>query len=340
MDTKGKPVTITEPPIRPSDTQPRKPASPQPAPPPDWFIPIDRDGLLSPEEEIRGTPCLLSVVVIMATACLCMMIISLSMLAGYRDELKAIRTQEAKDFAKTAVVHYELALQNQENGLFELAYDRLAWITTRQPDYRDAAQRLQALQSMLVYTPTPSPTDTPAASPTPTLTPMAEVTATPTIAPIEQYYANATKFYSFGRYEEAIEWLQIVIDTDPTYRRDEIDRMLFDSYIKQAIIYFRAQNSAVEDGPMGLAGNQLARGILYTNQAITLHRSNPNVGSWNDIPHTEAYIATLFQTARNYVESGQADLARTALDELCALNCNWEYFGLSVRTLRQRAGLN
>lgn len=333
-------MTIPEPPIRPSDTQPRKAVPVQPSPPPDWFTPIDRGSLLAPEDEIKGTPCLMSVVVMLMTAYLCVGIIGLSTVAGYRDELEAIRTQEAQDFAETAVVQYDLALQNQNNGFYELAYDRLAWITTRQPDYQDAAQRMQELAVALAVTPTPSPTDTPAVTETPAPSPTPEVSTTPTVSPIEQYYSNAVKYYNFGRYEEAIEWLQITIDTDPTYQRNEIDRMLFDSYIKQAQIYFRAQNNPSEDGPMGLAGNQLARGINYTNQAIALHQANPSVGSWNDIPHTEAYIAGLFQTARNYVDSGQADLARTALDELCALNCNWEYFGLSVRDLRQQAGLN
>lgn len=317
------------------DTQPKRPAQ---MPPPEWLAPIDTSNLVSPE--VQDTPpgrCLLSLVVMALTSCMCVFVISLSVIAGVRDEQQAIQTDEFREAATENSAQYALAMENLERGQYELAYDRLEWIMTREPNFRDVEVRLQELSVALSVTPTPQATDTPAPTVTPTPSPSPAVTSTPTVPPIEQYFADAEKYFDFGYYEDAIEWLDVVIATDPTYRQAEVQRMLFTALIEQANRYFRGVNPLDETGQMGLPGNQLSRGITLTDRALELQAANPSVGNYDQIPHYTRNFVERFLRAQALLDNREYQQAYVILDALCAENCNWEYRGVSVRSLHERA---
>ncbi len=324
-----------------TDTKPKRPSELQ-QPPPDasWTAPIDTTNLLSPEDN-RPTRegRWLSLLVVMATSCLCVVLISLSALAGYRDELHEIQTDEARDLRATVVYQYDLALGNQENGLWILAYERLEWIATEMPDYLDVAGRMKTIEPILSYTPSPLPSATPSHTLTPTTIPIPTNTPTPTVLPVEAYFSQAQTYSDFGHYEDAIIWLDIVIAEDPTYRRAEVDSMLFEALTSQARLYFTAQNPVDESGANGLPGNQLARGITFTNRAQEIYNQRPSVGQPDDIPTFDAHVVELFLSAQSYINSGQPDLAIPVLERLCNLSCFWGYGGVSVQDLRAQVGL-
>lgn len=330
---------IQEPPIDPTeDTQPRVvTAPPQVKTTPDqsWFEPLDSQKVIDPVEP-PPTRCLVSIGVAMITMCIALTIVSLSVVAGYRDELKEIQTEDAQSLQDEAASQYELALEDEANGRFELAQGRYMWIATRLPNYRDIGERLTNLDAVLSVTPTPMPTDAPEATLEPTNTPTPEPTATTEEPPIVTYFANAERAIQFRRFEDAIEWLDVVIATDPTYRRNEVDQMLFEALSNQATIYFKGTNPVEEADSSGYAGNQLARGVQLANRAIQIHTQNPNVGSLGDLSF-EAYYADQILLALGYMEGGQFSAALPILERLYTESSVWSYRGLTIEGLLQRA---
>ncbi|PJF42501.1 MAG: hypothetical protein CUN55_09935, partial [Phototrophicales bacterium] len=228
---------------------------------------------------------------------------------------------------------YQLALENINNGQYEFAYERLSWIATRQPSYMDVQQQLAQIEIVLSYTPTLAITNTPIYTPTSTLTPTPEVSPTPTTSEVELYFNQAKSFYSFNRWEDTIAALEVVISLDPTYRRNEVDQMLFDAYNKQARIYFNGTNPLNEDGPNGFAGNQLSRGLVLYNLAYQMVEEGKPVGTFNDLPSFEAFIVEGFLAAKRYLDAGQPQLALPILEEIYALSPAWGYRGLTIEQL-------
>jgi tetratricopeptide (TPR) repeat protein len=291
--------------------------------------------MIDPEEPPSGR-CLLSLGVALITTCIALTIVSLSVVAGYRDELKEIQTEDAQSLQEEAAFQYERGLEDETAGRFELAQGRYGWIATRLPNYRDVPQRLAVLDEALSITPTPTPTDTPEATLEPTDTPMPEATATTEQPPIVTYYSNAERALSFRRFEDTIEWLDAVIATDPSYRRAEVDQMLFEALTEQARIYFKGTNPVDEAGTSGYPGNQLARGVQLTNRATQLQLQNPSVGSLGDLGF-EAYYADQIMLALGYMEGGQYGAALPILERLYTESSVWSYRGLTIEGLLQRA---
>lgn len=339
-------MTFQEPPIQPDDTQPRQGQSvptvtPAPTLDPSWTTPLDTQDLLDAGTDMQraGTPCLLSVVVIGITTCMCIAVIVMAAVAGYRDELDVIQTEEAADVRATSVVQYELALNDIEAGRWELASERLQFINERIANFEDTANLLQQAAIQLSQTPTPVMTNTPvppSATPTLTMTPTPEISPTPTMSLIAQAFQDGENFYTTQRWEEAIEMLEIVKDLDPTYRPQDVDRMLFDAYNRQASLYFVGQNPVDERSPFtGYAGNQLTRGLTLYNKANEIFATNGAVGQYDDMDHYTAWFVGNFLNAQRYVDGGNYAAALPILEELCSPrgNCNWSYRGLSVQNL-------
>lgn len=328
----------SEPPIQPHDTQPRQPTQVL-VPDPSWSTPLDTRGLIAPDDERANSriPCLLGMLVVLASALMCGLIVTLSAVAGYRDELRDIQTEEAIAAQATNSIQYELALENVANGQFELALVRFNSIVTTQPDYLDVVQQIQQVEIVLSYTPTPSSTSTPTVTPSPTLTPTVAASPTLTANPAQTYFDQAMTFYNFGRWEDTIETLDIVISFDPTFRRAEVDQMLFDAYNQQSRIYFNGGNPLNEANANGFPGNQLARGVFLYNLAVEMIDDGKPVGTRNDLDGFTAFFAEGFITARRYIDAGQNSLAVPILQELCDLNCTWGYRGLTIQDLLNQA---
>lgn len=291
-------------------------------------------------DEAAGPPCLLSLVVLVGTACLCLVAVGLSTLAGYQDELAVVQTERANTQVAELATQYHLAREDEDAGVLAIAADRYEYIETQQPGYQDAADRLVAVRVVLSYTPTPSPTLTPTPSPTTPASTTPEASPTPTTSPTPegpqaaQFFTDAQKFYTAGLWEEAIEYLDIVIQLDPAYRRSEVNQMLFEALKQQALIYMRGRN--LDDSSRGLPGDQLVRGVQLARRALDLHENNPGVGEVGDL-RGEWFFVNGYVTARGYLAGGACGQARPILEELCTLHCGWGYRGVTVQNLLDRA---
>ncbi len=330
--------------LDPSDTQPKAPTGLRNAinaTQPKWNVPEpSRPGGLLGDDEAPSGRCLLSLLVIGATTCLCSVVVALSALAGYGDELDEIQTQAAGDREIAVSTQYALAIQNEAQGAIELALDRYQFIETQQPGYGDVQPRMTQIALVLSATPTPSQSPTPTSTPTVTLEPSPQASPTASVSPAAEYFSNAEDYLLAGLYEETIEWLDAVITVDSTYRRADVDRMLVDALVSQAGIYFTGAN----DGSNGLAGNQLARGITMVGRAEPIWTANPSILSDADLKRRTdnasytAFFVNGFVTAQAYVAGGLYADALPILQELYGLNPTWGYAGVTVTDLLIQAG--
>lgn len=295
--------------------------------------------------------CLLTMLVMTMTACLCATTISMSGLAGYQDEARAVRDENDATRVAEVATQYQLAVEDETAGLDEFARDRYEYILTEEPGYLDVQARLQQVNVRLAYTATPLPPtatftltqapDTPTPSITPTAPESTEVLATATRDPfnVEDAYDTAYAYYISGLHEETIERLNIVLQINPDYRRAEVDEMLFDALKTQAILYFRAGNLGT--GETGFEGDQLARGVQLANQAIAIYETNPNVGTLNlgggGTLTGERNFVLSYMTARDFVYGGRYADALPILENLSNINPGWSYGGVSVQDLLDRA---
>jgi tetratricopeptide (TPR) repeat protein len=295
-------------------------------------------------EEKPPRNCLLTLVVLLFTSCLCLSTITMSGLGGHQDEVRQLRTEAAQTLAVEIATQYQLAVEDEAGGDYEFAVIRYEFILTEQPaGYLDVAERLDQVHIVLSYTPTPSFTNTPEATPT------TVDTATPTVAPatavttptstsntpdIAKFFDNAQIYHEVGAYEDAIEYFDIVITLDPAYQRGEVDRMLFESLREQAQIYFKGTN----DGTNGYEGDQLARGVQLANRAIAMYYANTAIGSPEDLEYTVFFAIGFLAAQANLAAENYAE-AQSILQELCDYpsGCNWTYRGTSVQSLLDRA---
>ncbi len=330
--------------LDPSDTQPKAPTGLRNAinaTQPKWNVPEpSRPGGLLGDDEAPSGRCLLSLLVIGATTCLCSVVIALSALAGYGDELDEIQTQAAGDREIAVSTQYALAIQNEAQGAIELALDRYQFIETQQPGYSDVQPRMTQIALVLSATPTPSQSPTPTSTPTVTIEPSPQASPTASVSPAAEYFSNAEDYLLAGLYEETIEWLDAVITVDSTYRRAEVDRMLVDALVSQAGIYFTGAN----DGSNGLEGNQLARGITLVGRAESIWAASPSFASDTELKRRlenasfTSFVVNGYITAQAYLAGGLNADALTILYELYALPSNWEYAGVSISDLIIQAG--
>jgi hypothetical protein len=272
----------------------------------------------------------LAVGVMLAASCMCLTIIMLGGFAGVRDEVEAIQTEDRGTLQAEVATQYSHANQNMADQNYELAWDRFVFIATEMPGYQDVQQRLEQLNLVLSYTPTPSATFIPMMTPTEAVVVDAtsEDTAAATAVPTSSgrdpadLFAHAETAMGMTVYEDAIEWLDALILLDPTYRSVEVREMLKNALVTQGLIYVRGTNVDGED--------RLMQGVQYIRRAEDL-------GYTGDISY-DAWFAERFMGARAYIAGGAISEAYTILEELCFLNCDWGYQGLSVRDLYTQIG--
>lgn len=322
-----------------SDTKPKAPAGLREAintTQPKWNVPEpSRPGhLLGDDEPVPGR-CLLSVLVLGMTTCLCTAVVGLSALAGYGDELDEIQTQEAKDREIAIGTQYALAVQNESQGAVELALDRYLFIETQQPGFGDVRPRLTQLALVLSATPTPTASPTASVTPTPTLEASPEASPTPKVPPAEEYFRSGQKFMDAGLYEEAIEWFNAVIGVDPAYRRTEVDVMLVEALKAQGYIYLRGLN--LDDGSNGLPGNQLARGVQMIKDAERIWESQPAAIKDENLRYEADYVERVLN-AQAYLAGGLNAEALPILQRLYEESSVWSYRGITIADLLIQAG--
>ena len=326
---------IDEPPLAEDDTRPKVPVVwPMAAEPP--IDPLaDTAELRVPRAPAR---LLLTGVVMVSTVCMCLLMVSFAGFAGYRDGLATNDVKITQTLATGVAQQYATGVSDLQQGYAELAEARFAWIveTVQAPTQYalDSRVQLALARTIVAYTDTPTlaPTATPTLSPTPTETPspVPTVPATATIDPLEDpdyLYSQADTAMQIARYEDAIEWLDALLALDSAtldpQLKAEATTLLMQAMTRQGTIYLRGQNT---DG-----ADMLARGVLLIYRAKDLGTIEP------DTVLGEAIFAEMYINARNYVNGGYYDTAIPILEELCAINCGWEYHTLSVRSLLERA---
>ncbi|MBZ0308335.1 MAG: hypothetical protein K8I82_19880 [Anaerolineae bacterium] len=274
---------------------------------------------------------LLILAVLGISSCMCLVIVVLAGFAGIRDQMEVIGT-EAVQVQQTDVANqYQRGVEDMEAGRYELAGDRFAYVLTEVPDYENASGLLQQVLESLNITPTPEASPTTALTATFSPTPEESEPPTATLeAPTptrrgptaEGLYSSAETAIFMGNYEEAISWLDALIQLDSSYRRSDVNRMLVESLTVQGRAYLRGMNQDGED--------QLARGVQLIDRAAEL-------GYTGDLIY-EADFVRRYLSARSYVEGGALGPALDVLGRLCEENCDWAYRGVSVEDLLTRAG--
>ncbi len=138
---------------------------------------------------------------------------------GYQDRIAYRRAR--------ATIHYQLGMEYLEAGRLDLARKELESALVLQPNHAAAIAALKQLQEM-----SPSALATPAATPQPTPEPTAAATA-PERA-LDATFEEAAAAYQAGNWEETIRLLESIRLSDATYRREEVEQMLFDAYVAYA----------------------------------------------------------------------------------------------------------
>lgn len=327
--TPGGDRPYDEPPLSDEDTRPRPPMT---GPAWEGEPPIDPEADTA-EIVISRTAArpLLLAVVLGATLCLCLLMVSFAGYAGYRDGLATNDARLTQTIATGIAEQYRMGLSDLAQGYAELAAARFAWIveTVNAPAAYagDSAQLLATARAIASYTPTPAPTST--LTPTVTLTP----SPTPTVlSPTPSAEAGQDPAYLYEqaqtamrlvRYEEAIEWLDALRSLAPDYRAAEVEDMLVKALTEQGKLYLRGQNP---DGT-----DMLARGVLLIYRANDIRPVQPGTLLG------EAIFVEMYLNARNYVSGGHYAQALPILEELCTMNCGWSYRGVSVQSLLDQA---
>jgi len=336
----GSSPILDEPPLAEDDTRPRAPVAAPQAPAPAGALSLDEPPVdpLADTAPIMAARLparrLLLALALGAPLCLCLLLVGFASVAGYRDGLATNDARFTQEVATRIAEQYRIGVSDLTQGYAELAADRFAWIveTVQAPAAfaGDSADLLATARAIASSTPTPPPTATltPSPTPTPTLSPAAQATSVVgnTPSPLEDpayLYQQAATAMSLVRYEEAIEWLDALRALAPDYRPAEVEAMLIEALTQQGKLYLRGQNP---DG-----ADMLARGVLLIYRANDIRPVEPSTLLG------EAIFVEMYINARNYVNGGYYDNALPILEELCAMNCDWGYSGVTVRDLRDRA---
>ena len=278
-----------------------------------------------------GAPFALVALVMAGTVCLCVALVGMAGVAGYRDGLATNDARVTQTLATGVAEQYSLGVTELSEGRAEMAEIRFAWIveTLRAPTQyaQDSGVQLALARTMQAFTATPTVTPTPL----PTQTPLPTVTSTPASAtptPVGGYdpdylYEQAAMAFGVARYEDTIELLDSLRVIAPGHRPDEVHAMLMQALTNQGKIYLRGMNEDGED--------RLMRGVLLIYRADEIGTVEP------DTLVGEAAFVEMYINARNYVKGGQYAAALPILSQLCEWNCGWSYAGLSVRALYDEA---
>ncbi len=351
---------IDEPPVEEDDTRPRAPVPPTEAVPgwlqphlpaqepphdavPDWLHERlvtekpPRDSLVDtaevPVARPPGRPLLL-LVIMAGTLCLCLTLVAFAGYAGYRDGLATNDARITQTLATGIAQQYATGVADLQQGYAELAAARFAWIVETiqaPPEYAlDSEVQLAMARTIAAYTPTPSVTPTltpsPSPSPAPTIPPSPTVEPSPTLDALSDpayLYDQAATAMRVAHYEDAIEWLDALAALAPDYRASEVKAMLMEALTTQGGIYLAGANEDGED--------MLARGVLLIYRAHDLGTVEP------DWLYGQAIFVESYINARSYVNGGNYAQALPILNDLCSINCDWTYHGVSVRALQEKA---
>jgi hypothetical protein len=232
---------------------------------------------------------------------------------GQRDFLvRATGTKQADLVNQIVQISTDVA-----NGNVAIVDIRLRYLATQTPGVAQLPQLNQTGTALFLTrqpTLTPTPTLTPEATPTATV----EVTAEAVIPTADQGGINLTvtlddaqRAIAEGRYDDAIELLDVVIDSDPNFQRDRVRALMLDTLNTHALNLFRSGDETT-----------LGRAIFLANRAEEFGTVDGNV-------QYEAYIAGLYLQAKATIRTNDFTGSIRVLTEIYNQTPNY----LDVATL-------
>jgi tetratricopeptide (TPR) repeat protein len=145
-------------------------------------------------------------------------------LAGYRSGVSSRQAAAAQMSQQSAKEQYDLALEDLAAGRYEIARQRLEYVLAIDPNYPGATDRLAEALAVLYATATPTPLP-PTITPTPTRDPR----------PAQELFVHAQSLVAGEQWDQAIDTLLALRQTDPAYQTARVDGMLYISLRQRGV---------------------------------------------------------------------------------------------------------
>jgi tetratricopeptide (TPR) repeat protein len=194
---------------------------------------------------------------------LCVLLLFLATLILATSGGYLVGTQQGKEKHDQAIrqvtdEQYQLALEDLEAGRYEIARQRLEYISRLDPTYPGIAENLA--EALLVLN-------------APTSTPIVIITPTPNLSPVTDLFQQAQDAFSEEDWTLTIETLLALRVKDPSYQPIDVDRLMF-AALRNRGIQRISQEGLLEEGIY-----DLNRAELFG----PLDRDADNWRSWADL---------------------------------------------------------
>jgi len=233
-----------------------------------------------------------------------LLIASGSVYLGYQSAIQQRLGFQSTQVAAEAQAQFDLAVQDQQAGHFDLARQRFEYVMQMDPNFPGITEKLAEVMVAMISTATPT------VAPTPTLTP------TPDTRGREELFTQAQASLLAGDWSTVIDTLLILRKRDPTFMAVKVDGMIFvalrnrgvDKIASKADLEGGTYDLALSErfGPLDVeARNWRDWAILYVRGA-----------SFWDVDWAQAvfYFGQLVQIAPNLVDgSGYTAFERNIL---------------------------
>lgn len=143
------------------------------------------------------------------------LLIVLGVLAGVGSGVSQRRQAEATVVARQMDEQFRLGLEAMNNGQYEVAFQHFQFVAFHDQAYPGLQEALAQLALWMSMSPTPSPTLTPT------------ITPTPDLRGAEAIFNQAKQYLAARDWTSALNALDALRKTDPTYRTVEVDGMYY-----------------------------------------------------------------------------------------------------------------
>ena len=168
---------------------------------------------------------------------------------GYQQGQELLQEKRINTLTTQISHQLELARQNINDSQYNLARTRLDWVLERSPNNKDATVLLTEIDTRLNIQPTAVIPAT--ASPIPLPTPTPGLIGNP-----DEELTRIQRVVKNENWEEAIKALVAYQFQYPSYQRETTDKLLYDAYIAQGLVFVESK--------------QVELGLAYFNEAEKL----------------------------------------------------------------------
>ena len=166
---------------------------------------------------------------------------ALGSLVGYQSAWTEHQRKVAVESASVLIEQYQLAMQNLEQGQYDLARQRFEYLLNKDKAYPGAVNGLQTALAVLYATATPT-----RVPPTITFTP------TPDLRPMNELFNQAQTLFNDGNWSGVIDTIVAIRKNDPSYQSVSLDSLLYQSMRNRGVAKI-LQESNLEGGLYDLA---------------------------------------------------------------------------------------